>query len=269
MLRWGALDDTGALDAVVTTRHGGVSGGGWASLNLALHVGDDPGAVVRNRRRAAGAIGASIDALVVAEQIHGCAVTVVDAADAGRGARSADDAIPGTDALVTTSPAVALVVLVADCVPLVIVDPHAGVLAVVHAGWRGTAAGVTAAAVGAMEALGARRDRLVVGIGPAANPATYEVGEEVAGALTAALGDVDDDPAGAPDSATVLTPAGPHRWTCDLVAANVALLGHAGVRRASIHAMATTTSDPDLFSHRRGTQGRFAALARLRPAVQR
>ena len=267
MLRWPALDATGAVDAVVTTRHGGVSPEPHATLNLGLHVGDDPAAVVENRRRAASAIDCRIDDLVVAHQVHGSHVTVVDTSDAGRGTRSADDAIPDTDGLVTTAPEVALMILVADCVPVVLVDPAARVLGCVHAGWRGTAAGVTPSAVASMVERGADPARIVAGIGPAVDPDRYEVGDEVAEALAARLGDdVHAGPAG-----EVLRPTTPGRWRCDLVAANrLALLG-TGVPAVAIHHLPVTTADPDLFSHRDGSRGRFAAIARLttpeRPAT--
>jgi YfiH family protein len=249
------------VDAVVTTRRGGVSEGTYASLNLGLHVDDDPRAVVENRRRAAASLGCTLDDLVIAEQVHGNRVAVVGADDAGRGAHTTDDAVARTDALVTTTPSVAVAVLVADCVPLVLLDPAAGVLGVVHAGWRGTAAGVTPAAVATMVDRGADPQRLVVGIGPAVDPDRYEVGTDVADALRAALGDA---ALGDADGG-VLTPTAPGRWRCDLVAANRLALRRIGVRPDNIHTLPVTTADPDLFSHRAGDGGRFAVLARLTP----
>ncbi|MFZ0251630.1 MAG: laccase domain-containing protein, partial [Acidimicrobiales bacterium] len=138
LLRW---DDAPALGAevAVTTRHGGRSVAPYDTLNLGLHVGDDPAAVVENRARAAGGFGASLDDLVFARQVHGATATVVGAEDRGRGTRSEDDALPHTDIVVTTSHRLTLAILVADCLPLALVDPAAGVLAAVHAGWRGTA----------------------------------------------------------------------------------------------------------------------------------
>src|SRR6266700_3875888 len=132
LLTWPALEASGAA-AAVTARSGGVSSGPYAMLNLSLTVGDDPGCVLENRRRLARVFGP---------------------ADRGSGAFSLDDAIDGADALVTASPGVMLAILTADCVPIVLHDPVAGVLACVHAGWRGTVAGVTAAAVAAMTGLG-------------------------------------------------------------------------------------------------------------------
>ena len=151
LLSWPWAGDADAAVAV-TTRHHGVSAPPYDTLNLGLHVGDAPEAVVTNRARAAAAFGVGLDTLVFARQVHGTTATLVGPDDAGRGTRAEDDALPDTDILVTTSPGVTLAILVADCVPLALVDPAARVLAAVHAGWRGTAGGAVAAALGAMEA---------------------------------------------------------------------------------------------------------------------
>ena len=154
LLAWPALDASGA-DAAVTARSGGVSSGPYATLNLSLSVGDDPGCVRENRHRLAAGFGASLEDFVFARQVHGAGVAVVAEADRGSGTQSLDDAIGGADALVTTSPGVMLAILTADCVPIVLHDPVAGVLACVHAGWRGTVAGVTAATLAAPATLAA------------------------------------------------------------------------------------------------------------------
>ena len=92
LLTWPALDASGA-DAAVTARSGGVSSGPYATLNLSLTVGDDPGCVLENRRRLAAAFGARLDGFVFARQVHGAGVRVVGEADRGSGAFSLDDAI--------------------------------------------------------------------------------------------------------------------------------------------------------------------------------
>src|SRR5215470_7169159 len=212
LLTWPALDASGA-GAAVTARSGGVSSGAYATLNLSLSVGDDPGHVLENRRRLAAALGAGLDDFVFARQVHGAGVRVVGHADRGSGAFSLDDAVEGADALVTTVPGVVLAILTADCVPIVLHDPVAGVLACVHAGWRGTVARVPAAAVAAMTSLGSRPSDVIAGLGPAAAPARYQVGPDVHHAVTQAFG-----PASAafirPDPATI-----PGRWLLDLWAA--------------------------------------------------
>ncbi len=186
LVTWPALEASGA-DAAVTARDGGVSSGPYATLNLSLSVGDDPARVLENRRRLAAALGANPGDFVFARQVHGAGVRIVGPADRGSGAFTLDDAVPDTDALVTTSPDVVLAILTADCVPIVLHDPVAGVLACVHAGWRGTVALVPAAAVAAMQSLGSRPSDILAGVGPAVAPARYQVGPDVHQAVTRGL----------------------------------------------------------------------------------
>ncbi|HWD54786.1 MAG TPA: polyphenol oxidase family protein [Acidimicrobiales bacterium] len=256
LLRW---VDAGALgvEVAVTTRRGGVSRAPYDSLNLGLHVGDDPADVAVNRRLAAGAFGVELSRLVFARQVHGAGVAVVGGVDAGRGTTADDDAVADADVLVTATPGVALVIMVADCVPLALVDERAGVLAVVHAGWRGTAAGVAGAALDAMVERGAARGRIRAWMGPAVAPEGYQVTDEVRHAL--------DDAAGAsaldPD---VARPDGPGHWLVDLVAANRQQLRLGDVRAGHITSCGVTTADERFFSDRAARPcGRFALLARL------
>jgi polyphenol oxidase len=257
LLRWG--DEPPGVSVAVTTRHGGVSAPPYDSLNLGLHVGDRAEHVTANRARAAAAFGVALDKAVFAHQVHGAGVAVVGAGDAGRGATNEDDAVEGVDALVTSTPDVTLVIMVADCVPLALVDPHAGVLAVVHAGWRGTVAGVTGTALDAMERLGARLERVRAFVGPAVAPDRYQVSDDVYEALVAAAGPDPLDPG-------VVLPDGPGHWLVDLVAANQQHLRRSGLQDRHISTSGRTTSDADLFSDRAERPcGRFALFARLTP----
>ena len=255
VLRWPALDALG-VQAVVTTRDGGVSTGAYACLNLGLHVGDDPDAVVVNRQRAAAAVGLDLDDLVFCAQSHGREVVTVTAADRGRGTRDLDDAVPHADALVTREADLGLVVMVADCVPIVLLDPQHGVLATVHAGWRGTVAGVTTAALEAMAALGSDPTEVHAAIGPAVPAERYEVGDEVAAAAREAFG------AAAPQ---VITPRPGGRWSFDLWAANRRQLATAGVRPEHVLSGERPTGEGTPFFSDRARRpcGRFAAIARL------
>jgi polyphenol oxidase len=261
LLTWPALDASG-VDAAVTARVGGVSSGPYESLNLSLSVGDDPGRVLENRRRLAAVFGADPGDFVFARQVHGVGVRVVGPADRGSGAFSLDDAVDGADALVTSSPGVMLAILTADCVPVVLHDAQAGVLACVHAGWRGTAAGVTAAAVAAMADLGARPGGIVAGIGPAVAADRYQVGPDVHQAVTRAFG---------PAAASFIRPdAAPDRWLLDLRAANRHALREAGVPDPQIHATDIPTgpvhpTDPGHFFSDRAARpcGRLALIARI------
>jgi hypothetical protein len=231
---------------VVTTRAGGASGPPYDSFNLGTGTGDDSEHVARNRRRLAAGIGLTEDRLVWMEQVHGSAVTRVD------GPRRV--AVPGTDALVTTRPGLALVALVADCVPVLMADPRARVIAAVHAGRAGAAAGVLPAALDAMRAAGARTDRVEVLLGPAVCGTCYEVPPELQAEVERRL----------PGSAC-LTRAG--TAGLDLRAGLWRQLAEAGVARIGVDPRCTV-EDPQLYSYRRdGVTGRLAAVIWLDPTA--
>ena len=151
------------------TRHGGVSRGGYASLNCGLGSRDDPAAVAENRTRVSRFLDAH--SLLTAHQVHSPTAVVVDKAW-GREER------PRADAIVTATPGIALGVLTADCAPVLFADPQARVVAAAHAGWRGAIGGVLEATLAAMEGLGARRDRIEAAVGPCIMQPNYEVGPE-------------------------------------------------------------------------------------------
>jgi polyphenol oxidase len=256
LLRWADATSLG-VDVAMTTRHGGRSSAPYDSLNLGLHVGDDPGSVIDNRTRAAAAFGATLEELVFARQVHGAQATLVGPEVRGRGTRSDDDALPGADVLVTATPGITLVIMVADCVPLALVDPEARVLAVVHAGWRGTASGAGGAALRAMDACGAERGRIHAFVGPAVHPDRYQVSDEVPQGLRAAIGPAALNPG-------VVRPDGPGHWLVDLVAANRQQLVDGGVQPGRIVECDASTADEPFFSDRaQRPWGRFALLARL------
>ena len=257
---------------LVPRRSGGLTLHGWTALrglpldawvtgrdtgNLALHVGDDADAVLARRARLATAAGWDPADAVYAEQTHGRSVAVVTRADRGRGSLGRDDAFPATDALVTRDPGVVLVVMVADCVPIVLYDPVRHALACVHAGWAGTVRGVTTAAVTALRDLGSDPADLVAGVGPSVAPSRYRVGTEVADAARAAFGDRADD---------LLLPDGDQQWRFDLWRAAAVQLASAGLRPDRIHVAGLDTGPgTPFFSHRsEAPTGRFALVARLK-----
>jgi hypothetical protein len=152
------------------TRKGGASQGIYASLNCGAGSRDDTAAVRKNRARVAAHLGAGD--LLSAHQVHGTTALAVERPwHAGR---------PQADALVTATRGLALGVLTADCAPVLLADPEAGVVAAVHAGWRGALAGIIEAAVEAMEGQGARRRRICAAVGPCIGQGAYEVGQEFA-----------------------------------------------------------------------------------------
>ena len=143
-------------------------------MNLSFKVGDDPGNVTRNRLIFFGGLGLPVERLALPGQVHGCTIRRVK--------NPAE--YPETDGLVTAAPGVFLCVSVADCVPILIFDPFRRALGAVHAGWRGTAAGITGAAVRMMMSeFGSAAGGLLAWIGPAASVCCYTVGKDVASAF--------------------------------------------------------------------------------------
>ena len=158
-------------------RRGGVSTGIHAGLNVGWGSDDEREAIAENRRRAVEAVlpGA---ALVTVHQIHSPDVVTVTAPWPDPGSSPGQAARPQADALVTNRPGLLLGILTADCAPVLLADAQAGVIGAAHAGWKGALAGVCEATVAAMEALGARRERIAAAIGPCIAQASYEVDDD-------------------------------------------------------------------------------------------
>ncbi|MBM3211520.1 peptidoglycan editing factor PgeF [Candidatus Poribacteria bacterium] len=166
--------------ASISTRIGGISHNPYKSLNLAYHVGDIQDDVTENRKRFCHALGINMDSLVIAQQIHGDKVAVVDKSHAGAGAYSHESAIFGADAMITNTRYLALGVLTADCVPVLILDPIKKVIGVAHAGWRGILKMIAAKAVLMMqETFRTRADDCLVALGPSIGPCCYVVDENI------------------------------------------------------------------------------------------
>ncbi|WP_338027682.1 peptidoglycan editing factor PgeF [Brachybacterium avium] len=217
-----------------------MSTGDHAGLNLARHVGDDEQAVERNRALLAEEIGASV---VFVDQVHSADVHVLPAT--GR--------VPTltADAMVTDRRDVALAIMVADCLPVLLSDPVAGVVAVAHAGRQGLLAGVLQRTIEVMAELGTRPADLQASVGPSICGACYEV------------------PATMRDDAAARLPQTWARtsWgtpSLDLRAGAVAVLAAAGVPRASLDAdHPCTLEDERFYSYRRASRtGRFAGVIR-------
>lgn len=227
---------------VTTTRAGGVSKPPFATFNLGDHVGDDPVAVAANRHRLATAIGLP-DGIVWMNQVHSADVAVVD--DAG-------ETVDSTDGLVTTTPRLALAVVTADCVPVLMADARAGVIAAVHAGRVGAQRGIVARALETMADLGARAQDISVLLGPAISGPNYEVPAEMAAEVERSL----------PGSRTTTSRGTPG---LDLRAGIAAQLRTLGVTAIDVDPRCTF-EDPNLFSHRRDAPtGRLASLLWLEP----
>jgi polyphenol oxidase len=227
---------------VTTNRAGGVSAPPFDTFNLGDHVGDDPAAVAANRKRLGAAIGLGDDGVVWMNQVHGDHVVVVDG-PLQAGAPSVDK----TDALVTTTPRLALAVVTADCVPVLMGDARAGVVAAVHAGRVGAQKGIVAKTVEAMRGVGAHVEDISVLLGPAVSGRNYEVPEPMAAEVEASL-------PGSRTSTARGTPA------LDLRAGIARQLRDLGITAIDVDPRCTV-DDRTLFSHRRDAPtGRLASL---------
>jgi polyphenol oxidase len=226
----------GDARVLFTTRRGGVSRAPFDTLNLGARTGDDPAAVAANRTRLAAVAGVREERIAQSAQVHGRRVLRHTAAPEPRAPRAQ------ADGHATNIPGVAALVLTADCLPVALSAP--GAVAMLHAGWRGLAAGVLDEGVAALRELGAGGP-VCAAIGPGAGGCCYEVGDEV----RAAFADVPEARRGA---------------NIDLKAVAAARLRAAGVQ--GIHdAGLCTMCDARFYSHRRdrGTTGRQGGMAWL------
>jgi purine-nucleoside/S-methyl-5'-thioadenosine phosphorylase / adenosine deaminase len=191
--------------------------------------------------------GLDLGRMVWAKQIHGAAVVEATAAGGFAGVG---------DAIITRARAVPLAIFTADCLAITLWDPEAPTLGVVHAGWRGTAAGVVTAAVAALERLGGRPERLRAAIAPSIGPCCYEVDTPVVDAFVHAY---------AERCHQWFTPTRPRHFRLDLWTANESLLVEAGVNPAHVESPRVCTAcHPDLlFSYRKRDRGRLVTLAAL------
>ena len=232
-------ESLGGARFAFTGRFGGVSRAPYAELNLGGHVGDTDDIVVENRRLLAERIGLPVDRVLYMNQVHGPEVAVVSG--------PWDGAAPHADALVTRERDLALAVLVADCVPLVLADPGAGVVAVAHAGRPGLVTGIVPAVVKAMKEGGAKA--IAARVGPSVCGRCYEVPETMRTEVAAAV----------PEAFATTRQGTP---SVDVAAGVEAQLRSAGV--ACERVAGCTIEDHGLFSFRRdGKTGRFAGVAWL------
>jgi hypothetical protein len=230
------LESDGFLVAC-TERTGGASAGRFASLNLGLRSGDDVDAVVENRGRVIAAL--DVEPFACVRQKHGARIVRAGPARKGAGFLDPDEALGDADGIVTTSKGVAIAVLAADCVPVALADPGTGRLSVVHAGWRGVAAGILR---GALQAFASPGDVRAV-IGPAIGPDHYEVGEDVALAVSAAT-----------ERGAVTSKVG-SSLRLDLPATVARILREAGVTKVEKADECTACLPKRFYSHRRDGEG--------------
>ena len=204
-----------------TTRHEGISRPPYNSLNLGMNTDDSPHNVEGNRSILARAFGITMESLVTVKQTHSCDILAIDEPNDDFSHFLGIEA----DAIITNQPGVMIGVTIADCVPLLLHDAVKGVIAVVHAGWQGTASRITAATVAGMkEQFGCRPSDIRAAIGPCIAKCCYEVDQAVKDGFS--NHNTPWDP--------VAEPAAPGKWRLDMVLANRIQLEEAGVPSVSI-----------------------------------
>ena len=232
------------------TRRGGASSGVYAGLNCGPGSSDQREAVTLNRARVAAALDVAPERLLSLHQIH--STDVVVAGPEGWAER------PRADAAASATPGIALGILTADCAPVLLHDPQAGVIGATHAGWRGALEGVLEATVAAMEGLGARREAVRAAIGPTISQRAYEVGPEFFDLFLA-------DEAG---YGRYFVPGPGDRLRFDLPGFVLARLREAGVGEAAWIGACTHSDPKRFFSYRRSTQAGEPDYGRLISAIR-
>ncbi len=214
-------------------RRGGVSTGVYKSLNCGPGSGDEPEKVLENRRRVCLALCADPENLAAPRQIHSAKAVIADKA-------FAPNERPECDALVTKRPGLMLGVLAADCAPIVLCDPHNGVIAAIHAGWRGAVGGVIEAAVEAMAEIGGDPSKMAAGVGPCLSQSSFEVGPDLCDAVLNAT----------PWAETLFIPGEGDRQFFDLKRYCLGRLARLGVAHTDALDDDTLTQPEEYFSHR-------------------
>lgn len=242
-----------------STRLGGISQGDVSTLNLSFHRGDDPKAVRENHRRFARAVGYNEEKLVFSDQVHTTRIYSVTEKDCGKGITRETD-IVGIDGLVTDRPGIPLITFYADCVPLFFYDPVRSVVALAHAGWRGTAARIGKVMVEyMMQEYNTRPEDVLCAIGPSICQDCYEVSEDVAEAFRKEFTEEQYQ--------DFMRPEGSGKYHLDLWKANQYVLLEAGITKEHLEITdICTCCNPDiLFSHRasHGKRGNLGAVIML------
>ena len=218
------------------TRRGGRSRGPYATLNCGDRQSDSPDCVIGNRRLVEQALDLAQGSLRLAHQSHSARVAIVES-DSGR---------QNADALVTGERDLLVGILTADCLPILMAERQAGIVAATHAGWRGALAGIIENSVQAMVDLGAHRHRISAAIGPAISAKNYQVGDEFLAAFRR------EDSASAPFFVTDAQ----HRHFFDLPGYGLMRLRKQGLRQIGWCGLCTHGEPERFFSYRRSTQAK-------------
>ena len=243
------------IKAFFTSRLGGVSKGSYQQLNLGFHTGDNQQTVLSNRRIIAEAIGLDYRDFVAGQQVHANRIHHVRQEDRGRGALSYQDSITGVDALITSEKALPLLSLYADCVPILLADPIKRIVALAHAGWKGTLLRVVQKTVGQMQEIyHCSPQDILAAIGPAISGDNYQVDNRVLSEFRLIFKDWEE----------FSIAIGKERYKLNLPLANSMQLAAMGipVQQISMSGFCTYRDNELFFSYRKdgGKTGRMASI---------
>jgi hypothetical protein len=252
-----ALGDPSVVRHAVSTRLGGVSEGSLKSLNISYKVGDEPSRVRKNRRSLSRSTGLDLEAAVFLTQVHSDKVLQLTKANRPPKGEPLGDA----DALITDVTGIPILIMVADCLPILFFDPIHRAVGLAHAGWRGTAAGIAEKTLKAMGgAFGSRPGDVRAILGPAIGSCCYEVGKDVHDAFASTF----------PWGGEMLTPSCRDHWMLDIPGANARQLLEAGITEDHLirSGLCTVQHIDKFFSHRAEASegkatGRFGAMMML------
>ncbi len=239
------------LQQGIFMRHGGVSPTPWVSLNTATTVGDSRDNIIENRRRIFSVLGRPVESIFDVWQVHGSQVICTEQP------RPLDSPHQRADAIITDCPEITLFMRFADCVPIFLFDPVHKVVAIVHAGWKGTVDKIVSKSVAAMQArYHTQSADILAGIGPSIGPDHYEIGTDVARQVEAAFGQ---------DAPEVLS-RDEGRTKFNLWQANLINLRNSGVKEIELARICTACQTGDWYSHRaeHGKTGRFGAVLAIK-----
>ncbi|MBO4940865.1 MAG: peptidoglycan editing factor PgeF [Clostridia bacterium] len=245
------LDSVDSVKHCFTTKCGGVSSGKISGLNLGFRCGDNPDSVTENYRLVAKDMGFPFERITAGRQTHSANIRIITNEDAGKGVNRESE-MQDIDGLVTDVANLPLVVFYADCVPILLADEKAGVIAAVHSGWRGTVSEIAGKAVEIMKnEFSSRPENIKAAIGPSIGKCCFETGWEVASQFDAALVEENDD----------------GKFFVDLWEANKMILKKSGIKEENIDVLeiCTVCNSDMLYSYRvhKDDTGRMGAFIML------
>lgn len=258
ILKWEQMNPQ--LVVGFTTKNGGASVGHYTSLNIGFHVNDDVERVVQNRAILAEKIQIPLDQWVSAEQTHRTNICRITSQQKGLGAKDYDTALRDTDGMYTSEDGVLLTMCYADCVPIYYFAPDHHYIGVVHAGWKGTVAGIASEMVHKWEQEGIKPDEIYAVIGPSICQTCYIVDDKVIKEVHKMVEETHEKPYN-------LISAG--QYSLDLKALNRQILQSVGVQHIDVTNLCTSCEEELFFSYRRdgGVTGRLMSFIGWKEAL--